>query len=71
MNQCEYKGKWQAKFIWFPKKVLGQLVWLKTVYRRRVIIIIDRGDHFEDGDLREIFEYSTIFDLIKNEEEPC
>ena len=65
MGQYLYQGAWEAEFIWFPKKVLGRLVWLKTVYRRRAFILL------EDGFLRDTVEYGTVFDLIKNEEGPC
>ena len=49
---------WQKWFAWYPVKVHGKRIWLKTIYRRSLLTYVDMDDW-------ERYEYGTIFDVIK------
>ncbi len=48
---------WKPWFAWYPVKIKGRRVWLKTIYRRSVISYIDTHDWTR-------YEYGNIFDVI-------
>jgi hypothetical protein len=50
---------WQQWFAWYPVKIKGQRVWLKTIYRRSVL-------QYADMDNWHHWEYGTLFDVIKS-----
>ena len=52
-------GPWKQWFAWYPVKVHGQRVWLKTVCRRKTNVYVDA-----EGWTR--YEYGTVFDLLKD-----
>jgi hypothetical protein len=54
------KGAWQKWFAWHPVKIQGRRAWMTTVYRRTI-------DTYVDTNVRQRYEYGTIFDLIKGE----
>ena len=49
---------WEQWFAWYPVKVHGKRVWLKTIYRRSIYSYVDMDDWTR-------YEYGTIFDIIK------
>lgn len=51
------KLSWEKWFAWYPVKVHNNRVWLKTVYRRRIISYVYMDDW-------KRYEYGTIFDVI-------
>ena len=55
-----YKLPWEKWFAWYPVKVRGRHVWLKSVYRRSVYL------RFDIVESRRV-EYGTVFDVMKNE----
>ena len=63
-GEITFVDKWQRTFAILPKRTIsGRMVWLKTIYRRRVWIytgFIDEPDGFQYGDL---------FDMLKDEHE--
>ena len=48
---------WTKWFAWHPIKIHGRRVWLKTVYRRKVISYVDMDDWAR-------YEYGTVFDVL-------
>jgi hypothetical protein len=52
---------WEKWFAWYPVKIRGRRVWLRTVYRRTVVSYIDI-------DKWSRVEYATLFDVIKGED---
>ena len=56
-----WPGPWESWFAWYPVKINGERVWLKTVYRRRVgCVRWGRGYFFDLAS----YEYGTIFDVV-------
>ena len=53
------KGPWKQWFAWYPVKVHGKHVWLKTVYRRWINTYVDMDDWTR-------YEYGTAFDILKD-----
>ena len=49
---------WNKWFAWYPVKVHGNYIWLKTIYRRCINNYVDMDDW-------SYYEYGTIFDIIK------
>lgn len=56
------KHPWEPWFAWHPTKVTGQWVWLKTIYRRRVTTYANHDDW-------EVYEFGTLFDVLKDNNE--
>ena len=50
---------WLKWFAWYPVKVHDKRVWLKYVYRRRILTYVDI-DHWTR------YEYGNIFDILKD-----
>ena len=48
---------WEKWFAWYPVKIHGKRVWLKTVYRRSIMSYVDMDDW-------ERYEYGTLFDIL-------
>ena len=53
------KAPWKQWFAWYPVKVHGKHVWLKTVYRRWINTYVDMDDWTR-------YEYGTVFDILKD-----
>lgn len=51
---------WEKWFAWYPIRVNGTVVWLKTVYRRSLTTYVDMDDW-------KHYQYGTIFDVLKDE----
>ena len=62
-GEITFVDKWQKTFAILPKRTIsGHMVWLKTIYRRRVWIytgFIDEPD----------VQYGDLFDMLKDEHE--
>lgn len=54
--------KWTKWFAWYPVRVHGKLVWLKTVYFRTSKIRLLNGNGMKVG-----LEYGTIFDVLNDD----
>ena len=55
------RGTWQLWFAWRPVKIQEKRVWLKKVYRRA-------RDTYFDNQKFTVYEYGTLFDVIKGDE---
>ena len=51
--------QWKKHFAWWPVKVHGEWVWLKTVYRRTSKLRI-----YGDMRIRWSWEYGNLFDVL-------
>jgi hypothetical protein len=51
---------WTKWFAWHPVKIHGRRVWLRTIYRRYVVVFVDTNG-------RAKYEYGTLFDVIKGD----
>ena len=49
---------WEKWFAWYPVKIAGRRVWLKTIYRRNILSYVDMDDWIR-------YEYGTLFDVLK------
>jgi len=49
---------WHKWFAWYPVKVHDKRVWMKTVYRRRILT-------YADIDQWTQYEYGNVFDILK------
>lgn len=49
---------WAKWFAWRPVKIQGKRVWLKTIYRRYIMVLVDNSDWGH-------YEYGTLFDILK------
>lgn len=51
-------GPWMKFFAYRPVRVHGELVWLQTVYRRRIHSYVDMENW-------TTWEYGNLFDIVK------
>lgn len=51
------KQPWKKWFAWLPVRVHKKRVWLKVVYRRKIVMSVDMDEV-------SYYEYGNIFDLI-------
>ena len=51
---------WKKWFAWYPVKINGKRVWMKTVYRK---YIWEKSSSFP---FSEEYDYGTIFDVLKD-----
>lgn len=60
-RRAEQKLPWTPWFAWYPVKIRGGKVWLRTVYRRPINTYVDFDDWTR-------YEYGTVFDVIRGDE---
>jgi hypothetical protein len=50
---------WSKWFAWYPVKIHGNRVWIKTVYRRCIVSYVDMDKWVQ-------YEYGTLFDVLQS-----